>query len=94
MKEIIEHHLERLKSEPFSELSKLGPCESRRIKSSGRDIILTTWKEMVDENEVKIVVQVYNPLLLGVGKMRAQGFTKTSLNRLRDLRAEELYEFT
>lgn len=56
-------------------------------------VTLAIWKEVVNGDELKVVVQTYRHWFLGLGKMDAGGFTMNDAGVVRDLKREDLYEF-
>ncbi|MBN8549073.1 MAG: hypothetical protein J0M12_07155 [Deltaproteobacteria bacterium] len=84
-----EQWLLELKETNFDELSKHESSRSKNIENS----IITVWCDTIDANSVRIVVQIYERNFLGIGRMSAKGFIKSSDQKVRELTNEELYDF-
>ena len=87
----IESSLEALKKQSFLELEKLPSHQAKKINGK---TTLSVWKDVTADQDLRIVVQVYRPLVFGVGRMEAKGFVISRAGEIRDLEREEIYEFT
>ena len=66
--------------------------EESRVECNEGTITLAVWKDATEGADVRIVVQAYRPLMLGVGTMSAAGFRVTP-NGIEELRKDDLAEF-
>lgn len=57
-------------------------------------MIVAIWKDVLEDGELRIVVQAYRHILLGVGSMSADGFRINRSNEVNPLSQDELYDFT
>jgi hypothetical protein len=94
LKKEMENRLDVLKKKDYIELLSLEPLNSEKTIIDHKRVIISVWKDSVNEEKVRIVIQSYRPIALGFGFMHACGFEITKNNKLADLRNEELYEFT
>ena len=94
LSELIESRLSSLKEKPFDELSELAPCQSEKVNRDGKVFTLSIWKDQISNEEIRIVVQIYRHLFLGIGRMAADGFRIEKSGARKKLSREELYEFS
>lgn len=94
MKNLVDSRIRALKGKSFAELLQLPAYQDERLKHGRTTLTLATWKEASNEHEVKVIVQGYRYLFLGVGRMEARGFVMDRGGSARDLSKEEIYEFT
>lgn len=94
MVKFVQSLLSELKQKSFAELSQLAPYHGEKLKRDGKTFTRSVWKDMVNEAEVRIVVQVYRHLFWGIGRMAADGFRIDREGEIRQLSKRELYEFT
>jgi hypothetical protein len=93
VQDMIESRLGDLKKMPFAELSLLAPYQGERIRHGRKAFSVAVWKDVVGDNQLRIVVQVYRYWLLGIGRMEAHGFIVDNIGNVRMLARRELYEF-
>ena len=92
--ELIESRLSSLKLKPFSELLDLVPCQSEKVNCNGKTLTLSVWKDQVSDDEIRVVVQIYRHLFMGIGRMAADGFRIDKNGTWKKLPQVELYEFS
>jgi len=92
--QVAEREISKLKNYSYEELSALESCESKRITVRGKSMVLTVWKDAVENHQIRVVVQIYRHFFLGIGQMHSQGFLMNSKKEIVDLQRNELYEFT
>ncbi len=80
-----------LKEKPYAYLVALRPQESEELEAL--HLTLTVWRDELPSGETRIVVQAYRHFLLGFGQVSAQGFAIDKGGRVRDLLAEEIFDF-
>ena len=93
MNELVAERVERLKSRPFVELAALPPYRVERVRLGNAQITLTTWKDASDSGDLRIVVQGYRHVLVGIGMMTAKGFMISSGGSVRELSRSEILEY-
>ncbi|WP_447896503.1 hypothetical protein [Stenotrophomonas acidaminiphila] len=91
MNTLIESNLVALKKQSFPELEKLPSHQGKKFDGK---ITLSVWKDTTTNQELRIVVQAYRHLILGIGRMEAKGFVISRAGEISDLTKEEIYEFT
>ena len=94
MRALIQEVADRLKQKSFDELLDVAEHASTKSSFEGMAVTVSIWRDRVGDEEIQIVVQGYRHFVLGVGKMDAVGFHLTRNGEVRELRREELYEFT
>jgi hypothetical protein len=92
--DLLKSRLVDLKKKSFSELSQLAPYQAEKIRQGKKLFTVAIWKDSVNETELRVVIQVYRPFFLGIGRMAADGFRIQKNNAVEGLSREELYEFT
>ncbi len=93
MNELVEKYLSDLKRKNFMELSQLENYQGEKIIQNEKSYTISIWKDMINNNELRIVVQIYRYWFLGIGKMEAEGFRINRDGNISDLTKKELYEF-
>jgi hypothetical protein len=83
----------RLKQLSFELLQEIGSREEKSIRCSDGLATFCTWRDAISPDEIRIVVQAYQPGVLGIGRMRAEGFRKSSKG-VFELAPHELAEFS
>lgn len=91
--ELSEKRLSALKEKSFIELSQLEDYQGEKVAQNGKSCTVAVWKDVINDDELRIVVQVYRYWFLGIGKMDANGFRINSEGKISDLTKEELYDF-
>ena len=92
--ELTRKRLDILSAKKFDELAQLPSQSSEEIVLEGKKVTLSVWHDVLASQEHRIVVQVYKPGILGVGKMHADGFAVNDQNKRRDLTREEWAPFS
>lgn len=93
MNELMKRYLSDLKIKNFMELSQLENYQGEKIIHNKKSYTISIWKDMINNNELHIVVQIYRYWFLGIGKMEADGFKINRDGNISDLTKKELYEF-
>ncbi len=93
MNELMERYLSDLKIKNFMELSQLENYQGEKIIHNKKSYTISIWKDMINNNELHIVVQIYRYWFLGIGIMEADGFRINRDGNISDLTKKELYEF-
>ncbi len=91
--ELLFARIEDLKGKSFGELSQLPSQQEEEVSCSDGRTTLAVWKDAVGHSELRIVVEAYQPGVLGVGKMQAAGFRATQ-QCIKELQEGELAEFS
>jgi hypothetical protein len=91
---LIKLRLSELAKKSFEELSHLESYQCEKVKLDGNTVTISVWKDMLRNREIRIVVQVYQHLYLGIGRMAADGFRIGINQMIKKLSKEELYEFS
>ena len=94
MTSIVQSQLSELKKRSFSELTQHPPYQGKKMKQNGKALTISVWKDIVNDGEIRIVVQVYRHFIFGIGRMTADGFRINSQGVIHRLSAQELYDFT
>jgi hypothetical protein len=63
------------------------------LKERGKVYTLSVWKDTLKDGQLRIAVQVYRHLFLGIGQMAADGFRIDQSGTIRELSKRELYDF-
>ena len=93
MNELSEKRLSNLKKKSFIELSQFEGYQGEKSVQNGKSFTIAIWKDAINDNELRIFVQIYRHCFLGIGKMDADGFRINSEGKISDLTKEELYDF-
>lgn len=93
MHELFEKRLSDLKKKSYVELLQLESYQGEKVTQNGKTYTVAVWKDATDNDELRVVVQVYRYWFLGIGKMDADGFRINSEDKISNLKNEELYEF-
>ena len=94
IEDVLAERLKQLQEMSFGEIEELPAYQVKTIDKGRKPLILSVWKDTVDGNEIRIVVQAYRYWFLGFGRMSALGFVIDHSGRVRQLRQDELYEFS
>jgi hypothetical protein len=94
IKAIVRERLNVLSSKEFVELRELPSQTSEEIVLQGTKLTLSVWHDLLPSQDHRIVVQVYKPGVLGIGRMHADGFVVSSRNEKRALSLEEWAPFS
>jgi hypothetical protein len=90
---VIESRLSELQNKSFSELSGLLPHQAEKVRQAGKTLVISVWKDVVSETELRIVVQVYRHFCFGIGRMMANGFRMDRTGTIHELSRKDLYDF-
>ncbi len=93
MRELTKARLCELRKQPYSSLLELQDSQGEKLKIDGKLVTVTIWKDVISEGKLRIVVQVYYPWFLGIGRMDAKGFIVSRNGDICDLNREDIYEF-
>lgn len=94
MSDLLERQLRMLRQKPFSELQQLENHSKQKVRFDQKPFTVGIWKCEKNYERIDIIVQVYEPWFLGVGKMLVKGIRVNKNGNVEELREEELYEFT
>jgi hypothetical protein len=83
-----------LRQKSFAELSEFPAYQGEKMKQNGKTFTVSIWKDVVNQTELRIVVQAYRHLFLGIGRMEADGFRIDQSGIIHKLSKPELYSFT
>ncbi len=93
-REALDAQLELLRRKSYFELAQLPPYQEREVDCSDGRYKLAIWKDAVENSELRVVVQVYKHVFLGVGLMQANGFRIRQSGEIQSLGTEELAEYS
>lgn len=91
---IVNEKLELLSAMKFEQIALLPNESSEDVMVAGKKGTLSVWHDLLNADEHRVVVQLYVPGILGVGRMRAEGFVINSRNEKRPLSTEEWSPFS
>lgn len=94
IKVIVGERLNVLSSKTFAELRELPGQSSEEIVLQATKLTVSVWHDVLATQDHRIVVQVYKPGVLGIGRMHADGFIVNSHNEKRTLTIEEWAPFS
>jgi hypothetical protein len=90
----VQNRIDELSRKSFAELSTLPEEARERIVDNGKSSTLTIWHDPLGSGEHRIVVQMYRPGFLGIGRMFAEGFVVGSDGGRRPLSIGEWAPFS
>lgn len=93
-KQAVRERLDVLSTKTFSELAQLPKHGSEDVIVGKNKVIISIWHDALLSQEHRIVVQAYNPGILGIGRMQADGFALNNQNDKRPLTLEEWAPFS
>ena len=91
---LLRQEQEALRQLPYGDLIQLSGHTQRPVNLEGRDALLSTWRDLLPDQTVRIVTQYYRPVFLGSARVRARGFAMDMSGVARDLVESELWDFT
>ena len=94
IKATVRERLNVLMSKGFVELRELPSQTSEELVLQGTKLTLSVWHDVLASQDHRIIVQVYKPGMLGIGRMHADGFVVSSRNEKRSLTVEEWAPFS
>ena len=97
MSPIIDHidtKLAGIKAMRRDVIAALPPLTESSVTLHGKAYSIALWKDHLEDDSIRVVVQGYRAILLGIGSMRVRGFVVSSKGEFRDLPVEEMWEFT
>ncbi len=94
IKAIVRERLNVLSSKELVELREIPSQTSEEIVLQGTKLTLSVWHDLLPSQDHRIVVQVYKPGVLGIGRMHADGFIINYHNEKRSLTIEEWAPFS
>ena len=86
-------YLFKLKSKSFYDLSKLEDYHEEKIIKGENSGTIVTKKDTINDEQLRVVIQIYCDWILGIGNMYADGFRIKSNGEINNLTEEELFEF-
>ena len=92
--ELIDKRKTLLRTKNYEELSNFDGCKSEQVVIDGKKFIETIYKDQIGSQKIRIVIQIYRYIFLGMGTTYAEGFTIGEDGEIKDLKEEELYDFT
>lgn len=93
-REALDAQLELLRRKSYSELAQMPPYQEQEVDCSDGRHKLAIWKDAVENSELRVVVQAYKHILLGVGLMQADGFRIRQGGEIQSVGTEELAEYS
>ena len=90
----VRERLDALSLKTFEELTELPSQSSEELILQGNKLTLSVWHDVLASQDHRIVVQVYKPGMLSIGRMQADGFVVNSRNEKRALTVEEWAPFS
>lgn len=91
--DLVSERVAELKKKTFGELATLPSCQTHRERIGKKKVAITVWKDEIDQDELRVVVQAYQHRFLGIGRMCAEGFRISKQGFLTEVSRPELYEF-
>ena len=91
---IVNERITVLSSKPFEQIAALPDQSTEDLILDETKLNLSVWHDKLSSQEHRIVVQVYKPGMLGVGRMYADGFVANAKNQHRTLTIEEWAPFS
>lgn len=79
-----------LHNKRFTELQSLPETDEEVVKCRDGVVSLTTYRYIIEVDQLSVVVQAYRPLILGVGTMRVDGFRRLANETTKPLTQDEL----
>jgi hypothetical protein len=92
--QVAQDALEKLKNQSFQELSELPAQSQEELWVNDRRVTLCVWVDRVNSKELMVVVQLYDPGILGCGTMLADGFVIAHDGGIRKLSEREWMDFS
>lgn len=97
----VQEKIESLKALRFEQLGDFREQEPEVLNVSGNEIILTTFKENLEDGRLLVVAQAFFPTLwfpnfislAGVGKVLSEGFCVKPNGEVQDASEEMLWQF-
>lgn len=94
MTAVVSEKLVALSTKSYDELATLPNQRSEEVNVQGGKFTLAVWHDVLPSKEHLIAVQAYNPGILGIGRMHADGFVVNSRNERRALTQDEWAPFS
>lgn len=91
---IVRDRLNALSSQSFEQVAKLPPEGSENLIVEGTTLSLSVWHDTLNSQEHRVVVQLYKPGTLSVGRMYLDGFVVNAKDEQRALTLEEWAPFS
>jgi len=92
--ELIQVRMKFFKAKSFEELSELEDIQSEEKVIDGKKHTINVYKNQLETQTIRIVLQVYQYKFLGMDYMYPEGFTLDKNGTTIDLRLDEVYDFT
>jgi|SRR6266496_5221791 hypothetical protein len=90
---IAKERVQSLRARSFSELCALPSHESEVVRVGDQEVSVCTYRDMLPDGRVRIVVQAYRYRFLGAGTMTADGFIMSPDGAVSDVPEKMMYEF-
>jgi hypothetical protein len=90
---LIQVRMKNFKAKSFEDLSALDDIQSEEKFIDGKKYTINIYKDLLNPQTMRIVIQVYQYRFLGMGYMLAEGFTLDKNGTIIDLRTDEIYDF-
>lgn len=87
---LIDLCVSQLKTTTFSELQKMDELTEDVLEMNGKSLSLLTAKEMLSNDELKVIVEIHCPSFMG-SQSTAKGFAISSSGAFRELLTEEFW---
>lgn len=81
-----------LHNKRFTELQSLPETDKEVVKCRDGVFSLTTYRYLINADQVSVVLQAYRSLILGAGMMRVEGFRRSANETTEPLTQDELAE--
>lgn len=78
----------------YGELIGMPSHAQRPVSPEGQEATLSTWRDEMPDQTVRIVTQYFRPGFLGSARVRAKGFLIDTRGVVRELIESELWDFT
>jgi len=91
--ELAESRIADLKAKPFCELTCLPEYDTEEVTNGAEAVIVAVWKDVLDEHELRIVVQVYRRIPFGIRVLETSGFRISDSGELNTLTDSDIDEF-
>jgi len=85
VEETMTEKMKELKTVVFLDLVQFAESSTKEIVIDNKKFEYTIWRTLVNEGEVRIVLQIDRGSFLGLASLAACGFAKDSNNQIRDL---------
>lgn len=91
---VVNERLRALKAMSFIDLTALPSVVSEDVALSEKKHTVSVWHDILGTGDHRVVVQLYQHGVLGIGQMYAEGFVVNNRNERRELTQEEWEPFS